>query len=410
VEDLVGVLTRDGQFIQPIAVRDEGASKNRLVTGYHRFEAWKRCFGEQRPIEAFVYAPDTPDEVITVFEADENLVRNDLTADEREAQALRLAAALKKLDGEKPATELPVSGSHAKSAAKGGRGKKAATAKLADRIGLSKAGLQKRIKATSAAIGEEIDLDLDTPEELERKADKRLQAESKVEPRNLIRIPLKRPTSLAKPGAAEIGSQIEALWKAFDGIGKANQLRFIYYACLRLGLDPSKMASPAEFGLADEESEADVGLPVDVAPATDDAVAERVEHEDEVAVAQAKEEYEAALAQAEKGDDGAESGAENLQDTSDHPSEVADEEPDLAVDLPAEVAPATDAADSGIEDLQDAGDNDSGPAHQEPVGEVTCAYCNMEFLSGDQRYEINGRLYHDGFCLDYGKKIATVAE
>jgi hypothetical protein len=57
------------------------------------------------------------------------------------------------------------------------------------------------------------------------------------------------------------------------------------------------------------------------------------------------------------------------QDASDRPFEVADEEPELDVELPAGVAPAADAAaedsraeqrdeeDSGAENLQDAGDD-----------------------------------------------------
>jgi hypothetical protein len=34
----------------------------------------------------------------------------------------------------------------------------------------------------------------------------------------------------------------------------------------------------------------------------------------------------------------------------------------------------------------------------------------LSLRSGNQRYEINGRLYHDGYCLEYGKKIAMAAE
>ena len=56
-----------------------------------------------------IYPPDTPDALITVLEIEENLLRKELTTAERDAQTLRLAAALKKLDGEKPATELPLS-------------------------------------------------------------------------------------------------------------------------------------------------------------------------------------------------------------------------------------------------------------------------------------------------------------
>ena len=47
-------------------------------------------------------------------------------------------------------------------------------------LGVSKPAVYKRIKAASAAIWEKIDLDRHTPEEPERKADKRQRAERKV--------------------------------------------------------------------------------------------------------------------------------------------------------------------------------------------------------------------------------------
>ena len=71
-------------------------------------------------------------------------------------------------------------GSDAKSATRGGRGKKALTAEVAGKLGVSKPAVYKRIKAASAAIWEKIDLDRHTPEEPERKADKRQRAERKV--------------------------------------------------------------------------------------------------------------------------------------------------------------------------------------------------------------------------------------
>jgi hypothetical protein len=60
----------DGRFVAPIAVRAEGESQYRLIAGHHRLEAWKRCFGTQRPILANVYPPDTPDALITVLVRD----------------------------------------------------------------------------------------------------------------------------------------------------------------------------------------------------------------------------------------------------------------------------------------------------------------------------------------------------
>jgi hypothetical protein len=58
---------------------------------------------------------------------------------------------------------------------------------VAEKVGIGKRAVNMRRKSAAAVIGEEIDLDRDTPEELERKAaelekaDKRQRAESKVE-------------------------------------------------------------------------------------------------------------------------------------------------------------------------------------------------------------------------------------
>ena len=117
----------------------------------------------------------------------------------------------------------------------------------------------------------------------------------------------------------------------------------------------------------------------EVAPATDDAAGVHTEQRD----------------------DAAELGAEDLQ--------VADDEAFEDADDVAEDAEAVDQEDLGAEDLQHAGDDVSKAADQEPSG-ATCAYCNHPFGSLDQRHVINGRLYHDGFCLDYAKRIAIAAE
>jgi DNA-binding MarR family transcriptional regulator len=293
VADLVKALERDGHFLHPIVVRAEGADDYRLVAGLHRLEAWTRRFGDQRPIPAIVYPSDTPDEQITVLEIEENLLRKELTAAERETLTIRLAGALKKLEGEKPATGLPVSGSTATS---GGRGKKAATAKLAGKLGVTKTAVQKRIKAASAAIGETIDLDRDTPEELERKADKRQHAGTVERPRR------SKPGGATKGStgaAADVDGQLEDLWKTFDALGRTHQLRFIHAACLGLGLDPVKMAPPAVFGLADDDPEPAVEPPV----APDDS---------------------AVGSDAGQGDDAADNGAEDLQDAGHNATEVGE--------------------------------------------------------------------------------------
>jgi hypothetical protein len=59
--------------------------------------------------------------------------------------------------------------------------------------------------------------------------------------------------------------------KAFNALGRRDQLRFIHGACLHVGLDPLKMAPRALFGLPDEEPESAVHLLAEVPPATHDA-------------------------------------------------------------------------------------------------------------------------------------------
>ena len=153
----------------------------------------------------------------------------------------------------------------------------------------------------------------------------------------------------AKPQAGEIDRHVADLWKAFDAIGRVDQLRFIHDACLRLGLDPLKMASPAAFRLADEEPELDAELPAEVAPATDDAAED---------------------SQAEQ---------------------------------------RVDAADFGAEDLQVADVDASEDADQEPGGAMKCACCNMGFESGDQPQMIDGPPYHR-VCALLAKSPLMTAE
>ena len=250
---------------------------------------------------------------------------------------------------------------------------------MAIKLRLSKAAVHKRIKAASAAIGEKINLDRDTPEELKRKAaeleeaDKRQRAEAKV-----VRLKRRKPapgavtegaTPPAEPHAGEIDSQIEAWLKAFDTFGETYQFRLAYLVCIRLGLDPLKMAPPAVFGLDRAEPELAVGLPAEGAPAADDDLPEQAEPGDEAAVAHAEDHDEAAAVQANQGDNGAEFGAEDLQDAGD--------------DVP-------DAADPGI-------------------GVTKCAHCKKPLLSSDLPRKKYGRLYPRKNCVDHAKPIAIAA-
>jgi hypothetical protein len=193
------------------------------------------------------------------------LLRKELTAAEVQAQTIRLAAARKKLNGEAPVTPVPDSDEAAETGnqvprlapATGGRGKKGVAQQIAERLGISKRAVRKRLRAASVAIDEKIDLDRDTPEELERKAEKRQHAEARVvrSKRRKPAPPVEDPTPPAEPYAGEIDSRVEALWKAFDAIGRTYQLRFVYYACIRLGLRPLRMAPRLEFQLAKDEPE-----------------------------------------------------------------------------------------------------------------------------------------------------------
>lgn len=251
-------------------------------------------------------------------------------------------------------------------------------------------------------------------------ADKRQPAEPYVVPRKHIQLVIKRPTSPAKPEAAEAGSKFEEAWKAFDALGRKHQLRFIHDACLHVGFDPLKMAPRAEFGLADEEPELAEDRPADVVPAIDGDP----------------------VVQPEEWDDAADMGVENLQDRDDDLSEAADAEARGAVDAPAGVAPAThdaaaaqaeqrdDAAGLGAEDVQDADDDASEGAEQEdrgaedlqgadhdvskaaeqqPGDATKCAYCGVEFSSIDPPEMKYGRLYHLDTCVKYAKPLAHAA-
>jgi hypothetical protein len=313
-----------------------------------------------------------------------------------------LAAALKKLNGGELVTPVSASGRAAKSGtmspslarARGGRGNKGMAQQVAERVGISKRSVNRDVEAASAAIGEKIDLDRDTPEELERKADKRKRAEPKVvrlkrrktEPRGVT----EDPTQPAGLGAGDIDSRIEDLWKAFTAVDRTYQLRFIHDACVGLGLDPLKMAPAALFGLAEEEHELAVNLPAEVASATgnaaQDSLATNDERDDSLSTDDGTVD-----SQAEPQDESADLGAEHLPDTGDNVSEAADQE------------------HLGAEDRQDADGDVSEGADQEPGAAATCAYCNHPFGSLDQRHVVNGRAYHNGFCLDYARRIATAA-
>jgi hypothetical protein len=366
-----------------------------------------------------------PDARVTLLDDGEDLHRKDLTPAERRAGLLRYAAASREPDGEKLATELPVLGSDAKSASKGGRGKIAATAKLAGKLGLTKAAVQKQIKAASDAIGEPINLDHDTPEELKRKAaelevaGKRQRAEPKAKPpKHRERAPQEVVND-----SGEIDREIEEVWRAFSALSQRKQLKIMLRACRRRGW-ALRMGRARRIPAVDEEPA--VALLPEAAPATYDTAVD---------------------SQPEQQEGGADVSADDLQHGGDAVSQAADQEPELAVDLPAEVPPATDVvpmelqaqqqdgaavvdtgdllvtgihvcegadqepngANAAAEHLQDAGVKSSEAANQEPSGATRCAYCTMEFYSSDERVMIHGRLYHADLCAKYAKPPIAIA-
>ena len=134
------------------------------------------------------------------------------------------------------------------------------------------------------------------------------------------------------------------------------------------------MAPAAVFGLADEEPDLAADVPVEVAPATDDAAVDL---------------------QAEQRDDATDLGAEDLQQADEDVSEAADQEPN--------------GANPDAEHLQEAGVGSSEAADDEPGGATKCAYCTMEFYSSDERVMIYGRFYHADLCAKFAKPIAIAA-
>jgi hypothetical protein len=274
---------------------------------------------------------------------------------------------------------LPVSGSDAKSATRGGRGKKAATAQVAAKLGLSKPAVQKRIKAASAAIGEKIDLDRDTPEELERKADKRQHVEPKAKrPKHRERSP-----QGVVDDSGEIDSEIEEVWRAFSALSERKQLKIMLRTCQFRGW-ALRMGRARRVPAVDEESA--VGLLPEAAPPTDAAAAD---------------------SQDEQQDDAIDLGTEDLQDT-DHASEDIDDASDDA-QASGDHASDHDVPVAADDHACDDADDLSEAAAEELGGATKCAYCNIPFENGDQLEELNGKLYH-GFCVEDGKRLAKVKQ
>jgi hypothetical protein len=119
------------------------------------------------------------------------------------------------------------------------------------------------------------------------------------------------------------------------------------------------------------------------------------------------------VARSEERDDTAELGAEHLQVPDDEASKDTDVGSDDADDLASKHADddaAEHADDNAAEDADDDAHHDiSETTDQEPGGAMKCAYCNIKLESGDQLEEFNGKLYH-GFCVEDGKRLAKAKQ
>jgi ParB-like chromosome segregation protein Spo0J len=150
--------------LQRIGLCERTDGRYDLIWGRNRIEAAGALTWPT--IDARVYPPDTPDRLLKVLEIVENLRRQELTPDERQAQTLELAAAIKERDAEtRGGTDFM--------APTTGRGHKGVYQKVAELQGVDHSSVRHQVEKASEAIGEPVDLRSDTPEELRRKADKR---------------------------------------------------------------------------------------------------------------------------------------------------------------------------------------------------------------------------------------------
>ena len=176
--ELAVSIARQG-LLQPIGVKRTPTDHLRydLIWGYRRIAAYfENPSRLGRTIEAVVYPPDLPEEWSTILEIDENLKRQDLTADERAEHSLRLAAEIRKLEEQASNMKSDLSGfsdaAEVNSKPTTGRGNKGIVQKVAERAHVDQAAVRKHARKVAVAIGEPVDLQLDTPAELARKAGK----------------------------------------------------------------------------------------------------------------------------------------------------------------------------------------------------------------------------------------------
>jgi ParB/RepB/Spo0J family partition protein len=207
IAELAASIGQQG-LLQPIGVRPSevaGEVRYQLVWGSRRLEAY-RCnpdaLGEARPAQ--VLDGSLSDEDARLLEVVENALRQELTADERAAHTLLVAARVREIDAasrsrhfadfpEPSRTQTP-----ATSRAKTGRGHKGAIQKVAESLDVSHRAVRHRAQKVAEAIGEPISVEADPPDELARKAAKAKSAVSNPR-RRFAAPPRAKPKAPAAP-------------------------------------------------------------------------------------------------------------------------------------------------------------------------------------------------------------------
>ena len=175
IDGLVKDLAEHG-LLQRIGLRERHDGRHDLVWGRNRFEAAAKLGWTM--IEAKVYPPETPDELLKVLEIVENLKRQELTVEERHEQITLLGAAIKEAEPTaRSNSDLHVVKPHGHVQQKG------IIRQVADQLGKDPSAVRQDMRKAGEAIGEPVDLERDSPAELRRKAEARRTVPERSAPR-----------------------------------------------------------------------------------------------------------------------------------------------------------------------------------------------------------------------------------
>jgi ParB-like chromosome segregation protein Spo0J len=201
VPDFVKSIKRS-DLLQPIIVRIQEdlphpetaevlPSAYVLVAGLHRLEAHRRLGRTNIPAIVLKCSPLEAE----LRELEENLIRAELTADQKAEQTLRMAAVIKEMEESLKDSDFLKPGPPAR-----GRGHKGTIQKVAERSGVNQGTVRHRTKHAEATIGEPVDLHGDSSAELRRKADKlTARAVDSKTKRKAARSTHREKTQAAKP-------------------------------------------------------------------------------------------------------------------------------------------------------------------------------------------------------------------